>query len=257
MRKEEQMRKLLTFITLFSFSSAGSLYYGPKLQEHPVILIAIIGLAAIAMLLLFLFLEHQKRLGKHDEVVIDIPLQKSLQSDKPFRRSYEVYVPESESSGTKSEVEVQKQEEKRPEVKKKPIKPQQKITNIDAKLTKYVGDRRVLDVQQGIAKSHTAIFYKELLHEVLASLKDSESFVEKTVTQAEYKSLESFIVKAMYHAEEIAAPKFLKLLKEIHQLFIYKQHHRVSEYISLYNRSCHELKNEIEAYLKSSMLQVA
>ena len=72
------MRKLFTFITLLTFSSAGSIYYGPKLQEHPVVLIAIIGLAVIVMLLLFFFLEHQKKLGKHDEVVMEMPLQKSL-----------------------------------------------------------------------------------------------------------------------------------------------------------------------------------
>ena len=128
------------------------------------------------------------------------------------------------------------------------------LYEVITKLSKYVGDKSVLDIQKGIARSHTAIFYKEQLREVLELLKDSENFVEKTITQRDDKSLEAFIVKAMRYSEEIAAHKFLKLLKEIHQLFIYKEHYRLSEYISLYNKTCHELKKEIESYLKSSVV---
>ena len=248
------MRKLFTFITLFTFSSAGSLYYGPKFQEYPVVLVVIIGLAVITMLLLFFFLEHQKKLGKHDEVVIDMPLQKSIHGNKPFRRSYEVYVPQKENNSDKLHVEEKSRSEKKPEVKEKPVNSQHKIMDISAKLSKYVGDREVLDIQKGITKSLTAIFYKELLREVLDHLKDSENFVEKSITQGEYKKLEVFIERAIRHSEEIAAYKFLKLLKEIHQRYVYKEQHRLDEYISLYNNTCHELRKEIETYLKSSSL---
>ena len=125
-----------------------------------------------------------------------------------------------------------------------------KIKNVSHKLSKYVGNREVLDIQKGIFHSHTAIFYKEVLHEVLIDLKDLNILLEKWAMQREDQKIKVFIADTLRRAETIGAKSFVKVLTEINQLFVYKDENRVQEYIPMYRKEWHKLKQEIEEYLK-------
>ncbi len=127
---------------------------------------------------------------------------------------------------------------------------QSKIKNINCKLTKYEGDKNILDIQKGISSSHTAIFYKEILQEVLVNMKDSSSEVETWISNREDQKIKLFVSDTLRLAETIGATSFVKTLKEINQLFDYKEESRLSEYLHLYKREWKKLQAEIEEYLK-------
>ncbi len=125
-----------------------------------------------------------------------------------------------------------------------------KIKNINHKLSKYEGDKKILDVQKGIFYSHTAIFYKEILHDVLIKLENSNMLVEKWAIQRKEYKIRAFISDTLGLAETIGAKSFIKALTEINQLFIDKEESRIQEYIPLYKKEWNKLKKEIEEYLK-------
>jgi len=125
-----------------------------------------------------------------------------------------------------------------------------KIKNVNCKLSKYKGNKQILDIQKGISSSHTAIFYKEILHEVLVTLKDSDILMDKWSIQREDDKTKVFISDTIRLAEIIGATSFLKTLTEINQLFVFKEGHRLKEYMSLYKKEWDILKKEIEEYLK-------
>lgn len=127
---------------------------------------------------------------------------------------------------------------------------QSKIKNVSCKLSKYEGNKQILDIQKGIHSSHTAIFYKETLREVLANLKDSDVLVEKLIMQREDHKIKALISDTLRLAENIGARSFIKILTETNQLFVYKQEFRLQEYIPLYKKEWDRLKKEIEEYLK-------
>ncbi len=125
-----------------------------------------------------------------------------------------------------------------------------KIKNINYKLSKYEGDKQVLDIQKGISHSHTAVFYRETLKDVLLKLKDSNILVEKYSTQHEVDKIKVFISDTLGLAEKIGAKSFVKVLTEIDQLFVYKEENRIQEYTHMYKKEWDKLKKEIEEYLK-------
>jgi CheY-like chemotaxis protein len=125
-----------------------------------------------------------------------------------------------------------------------------KIKNVNCKLSKYKGNKQILDIQKGISYSHTAIFYKEILHEVLVTLKDSDILMDKWSIQREDDKTKVFISDTVRLAEIIGATSFLKILTEINQLFVFKEGHRLKEYTSLYKKEWDILNKEIEEYLK-------
>lgn len=125
-----------------------------------------------------------------------------------------------------------------------------KIKNINCKLSKYEGNKQILDIQKGISYAHSAIFYKELLKEVLVNLKDSNTLVEKWIIQREDHKLKAFTSDTLRLAETIGAKSFVKTLTEINQLFVYKEQIHLLEYTHLYKKEWDKLKKEIEEYLK-------
>jgi hypothetical protein len=106
--------------------------------------------------------------------------------------------------------------------------------------------KKILDIQKGIAHSHTAIFYREILKEVLVKLKDSNILVEKWAIQREEDKIKVFIADTLRLAEIIGAKSFVKILTEITQLFVYNEENRIQEYIPLYKKEWDRLKKEIE-----------
>ncbi len=125
-----------------------------------------------------------------------------------------------------------------------------KIKDIECKLSRYVGDKEILDIQKGISYTHTAIFYKEVLKEVLVNLKDSNNLVEKWANEHDDNKLKSFTSDTLRLAETIGARSFSKVLREMDQLFIYKKVYSLKEYSILYAKEWGRLQKEIEEYLK-------
>ncbi len=125
-----------------------------------------------------------------------------------------------------------------------------KIKDIHCKLSRYVGNKEILDIQKGISYTHTAIFYKEILKEVLVNLKDSNALVEKWAKEHEDHKLKSFTADTLRLAETIGARSFAKTLTEIDQLFVYNKEHFLQEYSALYANEWNRLKKEIKEYLK-------
>ena len=125
-----------------------------------------------------------------------------------------------------------------------------KIKNVNCKLSRYEGNKQILDIQKGISYAHSAIFYKELLKEVLVNLKNSNTLVEEWIIQREDHKLKEFTSDTLRLAETIGAKSFVKTLTEINQLFVYKDQMKLLEYIPLYKNEWNKLKKEIEEYLK-------
>ena len=125
-----------------------------------------------------------------------------------------------------------------------------KIKNINSKLSKYEGDKEVLDIQKGIEHAHSAIFYKEVLKEVLINLEDTNTLVERMVLNHENHKMKAFISDTLILSETIGATSLAKSLSEVNQLFMHKNENYLLEYISLYNKEWNRLKKEIEEYLK-------
>jgi len=133
-------------------------------------------------------------------------------------------------------------------------KEKSKVKNVSAKLTKYIENRDILNIQKGITKAHSAIFYKELLGEVLLSLKESDLKIEEMITKHDMINLQNFILQNIHFAEKIGAKRLLLVLKEMNMLFIYKEEIRLKEYIHIYKRALNNLTQEADKYLKSSVL---
>ncbi len=125
-----------------------------------------------------------------------------------------------------------------------------KIKNVNCKLSRYEGNKQILDIQKGISCSHTAIFYKELLNEVLVTLKNSDILMDKWIIQREDNKIKVFISDTLRLAETIGAKSFVKILIEINQLFVYHNENQLQVYTSLYEKEWNNLKKEIEEYLK-------
>ena len=125
-----------------------------------------------------------------------------------------------------------------------------KIKNVNCKLSRYEGNKQILDIQKGISYAHSAIFYKELLKEVLVNLKNSNTLVDKWIMQREDHKLKIFISDTLRLAETIGAKSFIKTLTEINQLFVYHNESQLQEYTPLYRKEWNKLKKEIEEYLK-------
>ena len=125
-----------------------------------------------------------------------------------------------------------------------------KVKDIGSKLSKYVGNTEILDIQRGISQSHTAIFYKEILKEVLVNLEGSNSLVERMVLKQETNNMKAFISDTLRLSETIGATSFVKVLSEINQLFVYRNENRLLEYLPLYTKEWNKLEKEIEEYLK-------
>ncbi len=129
-----------------------------------------------------------------------------------------------------------------------------KIKDINSKLSKYTGNKDVLDTKKGITKAHSAIFYKELLSEVLIVLKDSDLKIEKMVQKQDMINLQKFILKNIHLCERVGAKRLLAVLKEMNMLFIYKEETRLKEYINIYKKALNGLSKEAKSYLKSATL---
>ena len=126
-----------------------------------------------------------------------------------------------------------------------------KIKNIDHKLTKYKANVEILDIDKGIKQANSAVFYKELLEEVLANLTELDSSVVKWINKRKDVKTYEFISHALKLSETIGATAFVKILKEMNLLFIHKEEKRLQEYLPLYTKEWNRLKSEIETYLKS------
>ena len=129
-----------------------------------------------------------------------------------------------------------------------------KVKDITSKLSKYIGNKDILDTQKGIAKAHSAIYYKELLNEVLLTLKESDLKIEEMVLKHEMMNLQSYIIDTIYLCERVGAKRVIVVLKEMNTLFIYKEEIRLKEYIHIYKKALNNLKQEANLYLKSSMI---
>lgn len=127
---------------------------------------------------------------------------------------------------------------------------QNKIKNINHKLSKYEGNVDILNVEKGIRYSNSAIFYKELLQEVLVNLKEINDLVSEWILKRDDMKTKEFISHTLRLAETIGATSFIKILKEMNQLFVYKVEYRLSEYLPLYQKEWNKLSKEIEEYLK-------
>ena len=127
---------------------------------------------------------------------------------------------------------------------------QSKIKNISHKLSKYEGNVDILNIEKGIRYSNSAIFYKELLQEVLVNLKELNDLVAQWILKRDDIKTKEFISHTLRLAETIGATSFIKILKEMDQLFILKQENRLSEYLPFYQKEWKKLRKEIEKYLK-------
>jgi len=125
-----------------------------------------------------------------------------------------------------------------------------KVKNINNKLSRYVGNAEILDIQKGISNAHSAIFYKEILNEVLVNLKDSNTLVETMILKHDNHTIKIFIADTLRLSETIGGKSFVKILKEINQLFVYNNENRLLEYLPLYAKEWNKLRKEIEEYLK-------
>jgi two-component system sensor histidine kinase/response regulator len=128
---------------------------------------------------------------------------------------------------------------------------QRKVKNINEKLSKYIANNHILNIQKGIAFSNSAIYYKELLREVVLSLHDSNTIVSKYMLQRDHKRMKEFLSHTLGVADNIGATSFAKLLTEMSQIYAYKEEYRIAEYSSLYKKEWNLLHKEIEEYLKS------
>jgi len=126
-----------------------------------------------------------------------------------------------------------------------------KVNKIDLKDPKYKGNVDILNIEKGIKYSSSAVFYKELLQEVLTNLNEIDDQFIKWIHKRKDKKSKEFISHALKLAETIGASSFEKILKEMYQLFVYKEENRLSEYLPIYTKEWHKLSKEIEGYLKS------
>lgn len=122
------------------------------------------------------------------------------------------------------------------------------VTN---KLSKYVVNKQILDVQLGISKANTAIFYKELLQEVSLTLNTSSEVLESYILKREYKEVKSFVLDNIRLSEIIGATGIRKILIEMIQTFDYKQELILIEYMPLYKKELNLLMIAIKEYLKT------
>ena len=116
---------------------------------------------------------------------------------------------------------------------------------------RYMPNKEVLDVQQGIMNAHNEVFYREILEEVKTLLENSNEHFLSMISKRKFTELQVFSRDTLSLVETVGAVRLTKIFKEILVFLANKKGISLEEYIPIYKKEWSRLKREMELYLKS------
>ncbi len=116
---------------------------------------------------------------------------------------------------------------------------------------RYMPNKKVLDVQQGIMNAHNEVFYREILEEVKTLLENSNEHFLSMISKRKFTELQVFSRDTLSLVETVGAVRLTKIFKEILVFLANKKGISLEEYIPIYKKEWSRLKREMELYLKS------
>lgn len=127
----------------------------------------------------------------------------------------------------------------------------QTLKNTLPEKIEYTEQKEILDTQKGISKMHNILVYRDILREVLVSLKHSHHIIKERIIREEYEGLEEYCTDLLQDTRSIEAHNISKVLNEIHILVKNNEEALLQPYITLYHNEWIQTKRNIELYLKS------
>ena len=116
---------------------------------------------------------------------------------------------------------------------------------------RYMPNKEVLDVQQGIMNAHNEVFYREILEEVKTLLENSNEHFLSMISKRKFTELQVFSRDTLSLVETVGAVRLTKIFKEILVFLANKKGISLEEYIPIYKKEWSRLRREMELYLKS------
>ncbi len=116
---------------------------------------------------------------------------------------------------------------------------------------RYMPNKEVLDVQQGIMNAHNEVFYREILEEVKTLLENSNEHFLSMISKRKFTELQVFSRDTLSLVETVGAVRLTKIFKEILVFLANKKGVSLEEYIPIYKKEWSRLRREMELYLKS------
>lgn len=116
---------------------------------------------------------------------------------------------------------------------------------------RYMPNKEVLDVQQGIMNAHNEVFYREILEEVKTLLENSNEHFLSMISKRKFTELQVFSRDTLSLVETVGAVRLTKIFKEILVFLANKKGVSLEEYIPIYKKEWSRLRREMEFYLKS------
>ena len=128
--------------------------------------------------------------------------------------------------------------------------PQDKIPQVEVTLQEqvYPPHSQILDVKQGIHYVRSETFYKEIVFQILLTLKNSEQLVQEMIQKNEIKKLQAFCIDSVGLCATIGATDFVALLNTM--LMAIQREEIMHGFVLPYKEKWLELEDAMRAYLK-------
>ena len=121
-------------------------------------------------------------------------------------------------------------------------------SQVTLKKQEYPLHSHILDVKKGIHYVRSETFYKEIIFQILLTLKNSEQLVQEMIFKNEIKQLRAFCIDSVGLCGTIGATDFVTLLNTM--LMAIQHEASMHEFILPYKEKWLELEKEIRTYLR-------
>jgi len=116
---------------------------------------------------------------------------------------------------------------------------------------KFLCNKEILDVDQGLKKAENEAQYQETLLETMKMLKSKREEFEKMIYDQHYVALGKFANSVLFMYESIHATAMIEMMKELTQFVSQGQRVYLIDYIYLYQKNWKKLEKEVERYIEN------